>query len=99
MPEKSTTNLQGFKRDLVKEIQATRAIDFDRIGELVAKLPETVLDPGALAENGDDDGGDYVIKIVKSVLHVAEVDSQAQLRVDEVAKLRELNTRFAGLGR
>ncbi|ASK66876.1 hypothetical protein CFK39_14860 [Brachybacterium avium] len=91
MPEKKTTKAQAEKLKFVREMQRTRAVDFDQIGELVKQLPETVLGAEGVA-------ADHVIKVYESVLHVSEIGAE-QLRVEEVDSLRDIATRFDRPGR
>lgn len=82
MPTKATDAAAVERQQkMIKELRASGAVDFDRIGKLVAKVGPQVFDPGTVAT-------DYVVSVGGSVLKVWEVGMEGALgKVEDLKKV------------
>lgn len=82
MPTKTTKAATGERQlKMIKELRDSGAVDFDRLGKLVAKVTPQVFDPSLVAT-------DYVASAYTSVIKIWETGIEGPLnRLDDLKKV------------
>lgn len=78
--ERSESYVSDSDRELLKILRESNAINFDKIGDLVARVTPEIFSGRAKA-------GDYIITVYESFLHVFKLGIRN--RLDTIAQLRE----------
>ncbi|GAB3190385.1 hypothetical protein [Nesterenkonia suensis] len=91
MPENTPRRAGAKELEVLQALRKNGAVNFERIGEMVKDMPDTVLDPDVVS-------GDYIATGYSSVIHVWKTGIE-QLGLDEAADVRDLSDRLRRPGR